>query len=206
MEWGKLRVERQWGGFNGAGGDKANKKKQNQTPHPGNPQGMRHPNVGDAKEAAGNCASWGWILGSVRGGSGGCAVDRRVGGQGRADEGAARGTNRDANKGANSARGAPQETGLRAGGSADAGASGCADQKADQSVLATLGSGGSRDAHDVFALQRDVGTVFFECEQFIGEGDKFSAVVFQAGFDHFYPLANLQAIEVRPRTLLRLSG
>jgi hypothetical protein len=26
-EWGKLRVERQWGEFNGAGGGKTNKKK-----------------------------------------------------------------------------------------------------------------------------------------------------------------------------------
>jgi hypothetical protein len=73
-------------------------------------------------------------------------------------------------------------------------------------MLATLGRGGSRYAHDVFTLQRDIGTVFLECEQVIGDGDKFSAVVFQAGFDHFYPLAGLQAIEARPGTLLRLAG
>jgi len=145
-----------------------------------------------------------WTLGSVRGCNRSCAVDRMVGGQDHAEEGAARATDRDSDEGADSA--CINETAFRAGRRADAGASGCAGHKPNQGMLAALGRGGSRDAHDVFALQRDIGTVLFECEQFIGDGDKFSAVVFQAGFEHFYPLADFQAIEAGPRTLLRLGG
>jgi len=134
------------------------------------------------------------VLGSVRRGSWGGTVDGCMGGEDGADNGSAWGTNHDANKRENSARGAPQETGLRAGGGANAGPDGSADYKADQGMLAALGAGGFRDADDVFAFYRDVGAVFFNREQFIGDGDKFSCVALQAEFDHFDSLAGLQAI------------
>ena len=100
-------------------------------------------------------------LGLVRGGSRGGAVDGCVGGEHGADHSPAWGTNHDANKGGNSAQ--------RAGGGANARPDDSADYKADQGMLAALGAGGCRDAGDVFAFYRDVGAVFFQGEQFIGD-------------------------------------
>jgi hypothetical protein len=96
-------------------------------------------------------------LGLIRGGSRGGAVDGCVGGEHGADQSPAWGTNHDANKGGNSARGPTQETGVRAGGGANARPDGSADYKADQGMLAALGAGGCRDADDVFAFYRDAG-------------------------------------------------
>ena len=121
----------------------------------------------------------------MRSGSRGGAVNGCVGGEHGADNRSAWGTNHDANKRINSARGAPQETGLRAGCGANAGPDGSAHNKADQGMLASLGAGGCRDADDVFAFYRDIGAVFFEGEQFIRDRNKFSGVALQAEFDDF---------------------
>jgi len=133
-------------------------------------------------------------LGSVRSGTSGSAVDGCTGGEDGADNRSAWGTDHDANKRANSARGAPQETGIRAGGGTNAGPDGSAGYETDKGMSAALWAGGCRDPDDVLAFYRDVGAVFSKREQFIGDGDKFSAVALQAGFDHFDSLAGLQSI------------
>ena len=43
------------------------------------------------------------------------------------------------------------------------------------------------------------------CEYIVGDADKFSVMVFHAGFDHDNALANPQAAQVGPRALLLLS-
>src|ERR1700737_1160713 len=131
---------------------------------------------------------------SVRSGTTFRAVDGCMRGEDGAEDRSTWGTNPDANKGSNSARGATQETSLRAGGGANGGPDGSTGYQADKRMLAALGAGGCRDAHDVLAFYRDVGAVFFKREQFIGDGDKFSIVALQAGFDHFDSLTGLQAI------------
>ena len=55
-----------------------------------------------------------------------------------ADNRTAWGTNYDANKGGHSARGARQETGIRAGGGTNASPDGSAEHKADQGMLTTF--------------------------------------------------------------------
>ncbi len=82
-----------------------------------------------------------------------------MGGEGGADNRTAWGTNHDANKGGNSARGAPQETGIRAGGGTNASPDGSAEHKADQCMLTAFGARGRRDADDGFAFYRNVGAV-----------------------------------------------
>src|SRR6202790_4785496 len=135
-----------------------------------------------------------WILGSVRGSGRGGSVEGCVGREDGADNRTAWGTNHDANKGGNSARGAPQETGIRAGGGTDASPNGSAEHKADQGMLTTFGARGPRGAVHALAFSHDVGAVFLKRERFIGDGNKFSDVLLQAGFDHFDPLAGLQTI------------
>jgi len=63
-----------------------------------------------------------------------------VGREDGADNRTAWGTNYDANKGGHSARGAPQETGIRAGGGTNASPDGSAEHKADQGMLTTFGA------------------------------------------------------------------
>src|SRR5450755_3589823 len=99
----------------------------------------------------------------------------------------------------------PQEARARTGSRANPRPDESADHKANHGMLAAPGTGGGRDAHDVFALYGDVGPFFLQCEYFVGDADKFSVVLFHAGLDHNNSLADPQTAQVGPRALLLLS-
>jgi hypothetical protein len=61
-------------------------------------------------------------------------------------------------------------------------------------MLAPLGAGSGRDANDIFALYRELGSAFLQREHLICEGDQFPGVALHPGLDHFDSLAGLQAI------------
>src|ERR1700722_11680355 len=147
------------------------------------------------------------MVASVRGGVRHRAVYGCVSRDDGADNCSDWSTNPDPNQSANSPpRTAPaEETMRRAGCRADARPDSSANSKTDQRVLTALGNGGRRDADHVFAFYRNIGAVFFHSQQPIGDGDEFSVVALQFRFDHFNSLPGLQAIQVGPGTLSRLS-
>ena len=137
------------------------------------------------------------------------SVDGGVGGDHGADQGPAWGTNHDADECADSGLGFPRPKAVPrrvvCGDSPNARPDEAADHQTDHGMLAAPGAGSGRDAHDVFALYRDVGTFLLQCEYLIGDADEISVVAFHAGFDHNNALANPQAMQVGPRALLLLS-
>jgi hypothetical protein len=115
------------------------------------------------------------------------------------------GADNDADKGRDSARRSPQETVTRTSGGANARSGESTGYQADHGMLAAPGAGGGRHSDNVFALYRNVGAFLLQSERLVGHADELSAVALHAGFDHFDSLANLQASQVGPRTLLLLS-
>ena len=61
-------------------------------------------------------------------------------------------------------------------------------------MAAALGAGRCRNADNVFTFYWDIGSLFLQGKQFIGDADKFSGVALHAGVDHFDSLAGLQAV------------
>gem|GEM_PF-3640246 len=133
----------------------------------------------------------------VRRDSGGGTVHGSVGRNQSADDSADRTTNRHASQRAN-----PAPT-LAEGGCADARSDESADNKADHGVPSAPGIGGCRDAGNILAFHGYLGAPFVQREGLISHADKFP-VMSRAGLDYHNFLACLKAIQVGPRTLLRI--